>query len=693
MRIVVSFLLASSALGFAQDGDWAARARQLEGTGDGAGALALLKQSVQDSPGDLSALSAYAEYLDAQRDPDAREAYEKLLTSLGTAANSERRAGVARRLVILDLLAGDRTAAVRHLEQYRGAGGRALTPPAAVDKRSAEVETRPAIEIPGPIRSFSRMAALSPDLHPEDVLPALARNVVTNGYQAVSSNEALDQTEYLKLVIRYLSQARELQKSAGADKVIRIAACESTQAADLLRVLGYRMRGACGSDLVLETVNATRAFLTIDSGFPLAELEQSLRTNRPFNYDYKPAKIPVIFGPEYWMAAREKQSGEFIDAFIGDPSLCRLYAGMAKLDPETAEVLRKDIPVQKIKIFAHVLDFFGGMYEFREGKAVVPGGARSAQAWAELVGVAPDKGAAFFERLLARDDGWLAGYFDALARISGPVAEYLTEPARMKRIYQALRGKITSPGPARPVFRSNSDLMLLTTRLRLDASGKPHVPGGLEIWKGLFINHPHGKYDGKLTKAASGWKEPDDLLDALFGLSRKAVENEPLKIFMALSDVDRGREKPLEPATMDRLAREYRRFGAQYSLFSEVPALSDKTVLAFLDTAQAVGQIRDPLLRADAAGVFQSLASLWQIFVRQRSIAERDADATLAGLMDPFTRLKGARDVFDAGRSGIGLLLKASNSPANLSPQDRIMDLVAGMTESGDTEIHNQVRQ
>ena len=70
----------------------------------------------------------------------------------------------------------------------------------------------------------------------------------------------------------------------------------------------------------------------------------------------------------------------------------------------------------------------------------------------------------------------------------------------MKRFYTAVRGRVTSPGPARPVFRSNTDMMLLTTRLRIDADGKPHIPGGIEVWKNLFVNHPHGKYDGKLTK-------------------------------------------------------------------------------------------------------------------------------------------------------------------------------------------------
>ena len=310
------------------------------------------------------------------------------------------------------------------------------------------------------------------------------------------------------------------------------------------------MRGGCGSDLVLETVNASRAFLTTDSGFPLADLEQALRTNRPFTLDYQPTRVPILYTADYWQPpakdkAQDKNQGEFIDYFLGDPSLCRLYVALSKLDTETAEQLRQAFPAARLKIYAHVLDFFGGMFQIREGKAVVPGGARSEKEWADLNGgISPDKGAAFFERLITRDDGWLASYFDSLARIEGPVKDYLTEPERLKRFYAAIRGKVTSPGPARPVFRSNTDMLLLTTRLRLDPDGKPHLPGGLEIWKRLFAEHPEGKYDAKLTRAAPQWKDADDVLEALFGLSRKAAENEPLKIFMALTDIDRRRTKP-----------------------------------------------------------------------------------------------------------------------------------------------------
>src|SRR5205823_3875982 len=218
--------------------------------------------------------------------------------------------------------------------------------------------------IPGPFRSFARMAAISSEAAPDDILPALARNVVTNGYQASHSNDALEQTEYLKLVHRYLSQARELEKLSGEQKVIKIETCESPAVADLIRVLGFRMRGGCGSEVVLETVNAARAFLTTDSGFPLTDLEQALRTNRPFTYDYHPTVVSVLYGPEYWLSVKEKSS-EFIDAFLSDPSLCRLYLGLSKLDRDTAEELRKAMPVQRLRAYSHVLDFFGGMFEIR----------------------------------------------------------------------------------------------------------------------------------------------------------------------------------------------------------------------------------------------------------------------------------------------------------------------------------------
>jgi len=688
MKSLVTVLIPVLGLGLAAGAeDLSIRAWQLESKGDGAGARELLEQAARRGAGD--ALEAYAQFLDRHRDPAAREAYEKALN----AAQGEQRRVPARRLVVLDLVAGDRNAAERHLEEYRAAGGRDLNLSPLSTATPASKQT---VSIPGPVRSFARMAALAPDLNPDELLTALARNIVNNGYQATSTNEALEQTEYLKLIIRYISQARELAKLAGADGVLKIDACESSQTAELLRVLGYRMRGGCGSEVVLETVNATRAFLTIDSGFPLAELEQSLRTNRPFAYDYRPTEAPLLYGADYWLTAKDRESGEFIDAFLGDPALCRLYLALSKLDPTVAGELRKITTLQKVRAYAHVLDFYGGMFQIRDGRAVVPGGARSEKAWADLVGVPPDKPGPFFERLVARDDGWMASYFDSLSRIAyGPVQNYLSEPERLKRFYQAIRGKVTSPGPARPVFRANTDMLLLTTRLRVDSDGRPHIPGSLDVWRTLFIDHPGNgsKYDVKLSKAASSWKEPDDVIEALFALCRKSVENEPLKIFMALNEADRHRKTPLDAKTADRMARGFHTFGAQYLIFAEAGDVSNSTVDQFLDVAEATNQIRDLGLRADTAGTLQALLGLWQIFVRQGSIAPADADRSLASILGQFAKIKNERDVFESGRDGVKTLLAATKTPAGVSVQDRMIDLLAGSSESDGSDAHNQMIQ
>lgn len=666
--------------------------QKMESSGDSAGARAALAQAVQSNPGDARALTAYAEFLDRYGDPAARETYARLLAALRGSGDTARAAVIAKRLAVLDLLAGDRDGAAQALETYSSSTGRKLTLPDAAAAPAAESSVT--ASIPGPIRSFARMAALSPDAAPADILPALARNVVTNGYQASHNNEALEQTEYLKLVHRYLSQARELDKLAGDQKILVVDNCESPKVADLLRILGFRMRGGCGSEVVLETVNASRAFLTTDSGFPVNDLEQALRTNRPFNYDYHATQVPVLFGPEYWAGPKDKETADFIESFISDPAACRLYLGFSKLDRETADALRKAVSATRLRAYSHVLDFFGGMFEIRNGKAVIPGGQRSAAAWAELAGAPPDQGAAFFDKLLAKDDGWLASLYDALARIQGPVRDYLTDPARMKRFYTAVRGRITSPGPARPVFRSNTDMMLFTTRLRLDANGKPHIPGSLDVWKNLFINHPQGKYDGKLTRLATTWKEPDDVLEALFALCRKTVENEPLKIFMALSDVERNREKPLDAATVDRLAREYHTYGSQYPLFSESRSLSEKSINLYLDTAIAITRTKEPLFHSDVAGTSQSLVGLWQILVRQQTLPESRADAVFAGVVAPFGSVRNDRELFDAGRNGVKLLLEAvaGQSPASAAePHERMLDLLAGA--NADTETHEQVVQ
>jgi hypothetical protein len=639
---------------------------QKEAAGDLSGAQTLLEQEAGTPQGS----EALAEFLDRHHSADSRQAYLRW----ASAESDPARKRLALRQILFDDFSAGRTADLKaDLEQYRAAGGNEFALPGS----SVKPTPYSVVLIPGPLSSFARMAALAPDLAPEELLSALARNVVTNGFEA-SGNELLQPTEYLRLLTRYIGQARELQALTNKDRKIVIPNCDSSQTGDLLKILGYRMRGTCGADIVLETVNATRAFLTVDSAFPLTQLEQDLRANHPFELAYAPTPVPVLYDSQYWLSASGRNGSDFLDAFLSDPLLCRLYLGLSHLDRATAEALRKQAPAARLRVFANVLDFYGGMFQIRNGAAVTPG---SPKVWASLTGASPSNPGAFFEKLISTDDGWLASYFDALSRIDGPAAAYLTTPEHLKRFYDALRGKITSPGPARPVFRSSTELMLLTSSLHIDANGEPHVPGNLDVWRTLFIKHPHGKYDGRLTRSANSWKTSDDLLEALFGLSRKTVENEPLRIFLALNDIDRNRARPLSPPVVSRLVNAFRLYGAQYVVFADAPALSEASITHYMDLFGQTMNTHNMLVRADTLGILQSLVELWRILCREDAIPAAKQDASFAKLIEPFAASPGESELFDAGRSGVSVLLNATQTSPEGTQQGRLVELMVGRIE------------
>ena len=109
----------------------------------------------------------------------------------------------------------------------------------AAPQSSGAPPSSASVTIPGPLRSFLRMAGISQRIPPEAVLPLLARNVFSQGY--VGSNRP---TEFLILLTRYVQQARELASLAGPDGKIHVTNCED--AGPLLHVLGYRPREDCG---------------------------------------------------------------------------------------------------------------------------------------------------------------------------------------------------------------------------------------------------------------------------------------------------------------------------------------------------------------------------------------------------------------------------------------------------------------
>src|SRR5215468_438199 len=113
---------------------------------------------------------------------------------------------------------------------FSAAFNASATPPALSAPQAQNAAAVPApemISIPGPLRSFLRMAAISQKVAPEEITPLLARNVFLLGYEGPQSQA--HQTEFLTLLNRYVQQARELVTLAGSESVIRVTNCEDAK--------------------------------------------------------------------------------------------------------------------------------------------------------------------------------------------------------------------------------------------------------------------------------------------------------------------------------------------------------------------------------------------------------------------------------------------------------------------------------
>jgi hypothetical protein len=551
--------------------------------------------------------------------------------------------------------------------------------------------------IPGPLRSFLRMAGVSQKIPPEEVLPLLARNIFLRGYEGQGSS--LRATEFMVLLRRYVEQARELASAAGPTATIRVSDCEEGQR--LLQILGYRARPGCGqSRTYLETADPQRAFLTIDSGFPLPDLERTLAGGAPFAYSFSNTQVPIILTERDWISAAEETSKKtknttgLLDLLLHDPALARLYAACSRMDLETVMSLRQSPGLAKLLPLAASLDYYGAYIRIRSGRVMVPGGPRAESEWRSLVGVSPDSPGEFVPRLLAKDNGWLAAYFDSLARTSEQEQARFVEPARMRRLYESLRGKDGRPGATASVFRPDPALVLLTARLQWDADGAPHVPGSLHAWKNILNRKGTVEMARSQGLRIRDWNDPEGLLEAMFAYSRVPLtEAGPCEVYLALSEVDRRRSPGhrLSPPAVELMADKFSEFSNQYLIFSEFPELGDASIELFLNTATAVGKIPDHTLRGNAMGIFQANVGLWQVLARQDQIPRSNEDGSWQRLIQPFAHISTSAQLFDAGRKSLDELSAATGSPR--ASQNELIDLVAGprQASAAGQQTHSQL--
>ncbi len=530
--------------------------------------------------------------------------------------------------------------------------------------------------VPGPLRSLLRMAGISQQVSVNDVLPLFARNAYSSGYRAGVP------TEYLRLIERYLHQARELQMLAGPSETIRVANCADAE--PLLLILGYRARPACGQPgSVLTTADPERAFLTSDSGFPLTNLEEALENGTTFTYAYPASRVPVLFSEEDWKHISQKSRSQqnLLDILLHDTSVDRLYWAMANTDAETRNALKRSVGLQRLLPYGPVLDFYGTQICIRNGRVVVPGGTAAEAGWRDLVGASPRSPGDFLLHLVDADNGWLAVYYDSLARVSASQQAYLTATPRLRRFYEAFRDPDPKAYAARGVFRRAPALLMLFTRLQRGPDGEPIVPGGLEVWKQVVAQKSNSAIVRDWAKRARSWRRPDQLVEGMAAMSRIDTDLGPLQMYLMLSEMDSSRaQEKLTPETVVLLTRKFSELSSWYLVFSEFPSLSNDSIARFVRVSDSIDAISDHTLRGNAMGVFQANLGLWQILARQGEIAAAQLNGSWQQAMTPFVSVTSSAQLFEAGHTSTRALMTAASGKPDLS-QSEWIELLAGPTQ------------
>jgi hypothetical protein len=507
------------------------------------------------------------------------------------------------------------------------------------------------------------MAGISQKISREEVLPELAHSVYTLGYFRGQPKE------FLLLLERYVRQARQLQALAGPDGEIRIEHCED--AGPLLQVLGYRLRNECGhKDAFVAALNPENAFLTIDSGFPLTQLEEALQNGTPFVYAYAPSRVPVLLKADDWTNIgtwRKPAKADFVDELLHDPQVARLYWAFSRMDPETTVTLRRSVGLSRLLPYAEVLDFYGSQLCIRSGKLLVPGGAAAESGWKDLVGASPESPGDFIVRLVGQNRGWLAAYFDTLARLNQSQQTHLTEGSRLVRLYEAFRDSSSNIEAAGASYRKAPALLVLFTRQQWLPDGEPRIPGNVDLWRHV------------LGKRARRLDSPEQVLEAMVSCSRMETDSGPLQIYLSLSSLDRERppQRPVSSETLGLMASSYAQFSSWYSIFTEFPELNDGSISRFINVADSLDRISNQDLRGNALGTFQANLGLWQILARQGEIPKGQLDGSWQRVIAPFNKIGSSTQLFDAGDKSLGEIMLAATGKAGHS-QDELIDLLAG---------------
>jgi hypothetical protein len=230
----------------------------------------------------------------------------------------------------------------------------------------------------------------------------------------------------------------------------------------------------------------------------LKQLSESEQFGRGRGGDTAPLPLPEAA----WPKGPGPDPGRWvslIERIVGNRATALTYHGLCGMDQATRAFLARSSGAQQVvldPLRAPVLATFGRSLRVNGSRVDVPGGEAAVLLWEDLIGAPVTKPTAFIARVLDKDLGRLALFYDAVAHLEPPAQSFalgLAEPdparrvSRFRALYQASAAALPGWSPhARPFDRVMFDTAQVLSQLIFLPNGRLAGPEGRGFWGAAF---------------------------------------------------------------------------------------------------------------------------------------------------------------------------------------------------------------
>lgn len=448
---------------------------------------------------------------------------------------------------------GDLEGAAAHMRKYVAEHPRARDV-AAVTERIANLGKRPETDlsvetvvttgihlgapgeaaVPGGIQAFSRIALMPPGATYQNFFLEYCRALLAATPDAVSATAEVSAD--IRAFISTMSEFEQVGERSGDRLVVRLQLGTPEQrrkTAHAIALLGWRLQpteGGYDVELGDLPVDGARQRIPAALGIDELALREAMVAGRPFTFEIPVENARLIGGAAWTATLKDRPDSAYgpIDIFLRDPRFANAYAGVAKMEPDTAAAVVSGVGmVPLIKTYSVRVAEFGESLALAGEHAAVPGGVAAEPVWSKLAGAEPANPQAFFKGLIDRNNGLLLAFFFDLSRADAAHQKFFT--ARLERAQAFYSWYMDSVGVVSPHEPRWQAAILQNVPLDGDVDALLKLPSLEPLAAELSLEHRRGRpLDAKsaelLTRHFAEWRWLIPYFEKLPGLSEPQFE-------------------------------------------------------------------------------------------------------------------------------------------------------------------------